>query len=562
VPPGGGLPPIDDLARHLWAKGVLPPSLVLTIEAWLGTGSAGAFQRAFSELARGLYEHGDLNDVDFEALLSPDGVRRIPYIPEPARAQLKEQLRREILEQMKRESWAAPGAFAEWTKRLKFSGDVRTRFERAWFPVGNDSQNNFDYAAVNASSTGLDVTFVDATSERYYNVDQSRSRPRVRGRLGVDADVAPGVTAAFKLATGDNASPVSTNQTLGGASGGFAKGAIWLDRLYVRGVLGQPEGPTLSAVAGRFENPFLSTELVWDEDVSFEGIAGRVTTRMGNATLFLTGGAFPIYTTPLDLSVDKQRKVPSRDRWLYGWQGGIELRGGDRFGVRLGVGYYDFDHAQGRTSSPCDTHVKGASCDTDGTRPTFAQKGNTYFPLRTPSPLALLAEAGGGSEYQYFGLASRFQEVVGTVRAQATFSPVTLFLDGEFAWNVGFSSAVAARRAVNNFKGGTCDAGGCAYGGGDKGLLLRIAAGTRTVRKLGDWNVSVGYRYLETDAVLDAYTDSDFGLGGTNLKGFLVTGSLGLADGVATSVRMYSADQIVGSPYAVDVLQLDVTARF
>jgi Putative porin len=80
--------------------------------------------------------------------------------------------------------------------------------------------------------------------------------------------------------------------------------------------------------------------------------------------------------------------------------------------------------------------------------------------------------------------------------------------------------------------------------------------------KRWDWNVGVSYRYLETDAVVDAFNDSDFGLGGTNLKGYVFGGSLALAEKVVASARILSADNIIGPTYRVDVLQFDLVARY
>jgi Putative porin len=74
--------------------------------------------------------------------------------------------------------------------------------------------------------------------------------------------------------------------------------------------------------------------------------------------------------------------------------------------------------------------------------------------------------------------------------------------------------------------------------------------------------VHAGYKYLESDATLDAFADSDFGLGGTNLKGYFVGGNLGLSNNVWTSLRWMSATGIAGVPYAVDVLLVDVNAKF
>ncbi|MDI4239613.1 putative porin, partial [Bradyrhizobium sp. Arg237L] len=65
-----------------------------------------------------------------------------------------------------------------------------------------------------------------------------------------------------------------------------------------------------------------------------------------------------------------------------------------------------------------------------------------------------------------------------------------------------------------------------------------------------------------SDATLDAFADSDFGLGGTNLKGYFLGANVGLSENVWASMRWLSANNIAGSPYAVDVLLVDLNAKF
>jgi hypothetical protein len=100
------------------------------------------------------------------------------------------------------------------------------------------------------------------------------------------------------------------------------------------------------------------------------------------------------------------------------------------------------------------------------------------------------------------------------------------------------------------------------YAGGNEGWLARLTVGHRDLKQLWDWNAHVGYKYLESDAVIDAFADSDFGLGGTNLKGYFVGGNLALGPNVWASARWMSANQVAGVPYAVDIFQLDLNARF
>ncbi len=77
-----------------------------------------------------------------------------------------------------------------------------------------------------------------------------------------------------------------------------------------------------------------------------------------------------------------------------------------------------------------------------------------------------------------------------------------------------------------------------------------------------DWNATLGYKYVETDAVIDGLTDSDFGLGGTNLKGFILAGQVALNPKVWVRARYLSADSIAGPTYRADVFQLDLNGKF
>lgn len=80
--------------------------------------------------------------------------------------------------------------------------------------------------------------------------------------------------------------------------------------------------------------------------------------------------------------------------------------------------------------------------------------------------------------------------------------------------------------------------------------------------KKGDWQVYGAYKRLGSDAVVDAYTDSDFHLGGTDAKGWILGGNYGLDKNAWLSVRWLSANEITGLPLAIDVLMLDLNAKF
>ena len=82
------------------------------------------------------------------------------------------------------------------------------------------------------------------------------------------------------------------------------------------------------------------------------------------------------------------------------------------------------------------------------------------------------------------------------------------------------------------------------------------------MKKRSDWQFTTAYKYLERDAVLDAFTDSDFHLGGTDTKGWILGGSYGLGANAWLTLRWLSANEIDGAPLAIDILQVDVNAKF
>jgi hypothetical protein len=360
---------------------------------------------------------------------------------------------------------------------------------------------------------------------------------------------------------------VSTNQSLGGSGGNFSKYQIWLDRAYIRWADSVADGMNVAVTVGRFDNPFFASSLIWDDDLGFDGVAigGRYQATEAIAP-FVTLGAFPVYNTDLNLSSYQSSKSASHDKWLYGAQVGTEWKPAPALATKVGVAYYHFANVEGKLSSPCDIRDIGdlsktsaaVTCDTDTYRPSFGQKGNTYMALRDLSATpygngTLLASA---DEYQYYGLATPFRELAITGRIDYdAFAPIRVSLDGEFVKNLAFNKQMVASKAVNNDENG-------AFVGGPTGYMARLTVGKPKLVERWDWSVSLAYKYLESDAVVDGLTDSDFGLGGTNLKGFIFGGSLALGRNILGGLTWSSADSIVGARYSVDTLMADLTARF
>ncbi|ABD88534.1 conserved hypothetical protein [Rhodopseudomonas palustris BisB18] len=510
--------------------------------------------------------------------VSPPGTKRVVYVPEIVKKQLREDIKREVMEKAERENWASPGRYPEWAQRIRFYGDVRVRGEGDIYPKGNAGQWAVNYNAINTGSP-YNTLGVGANYNPYfwptYNTDQDRTRARLRARLGMEADLFDGFKAGFRIATGDSGSPVSFNQTLGGSGGNFSKYGVWLDRAFIKYSLWND----FTFQAGRFDNPFFNaTDLVFHRDLGFDGVAVQARyDAWSDITPFAAAGAFPIFNTDLNVGSNFDfanydalpSKSRSNDKWMFGGQVGGDVRLVPDIDFRFGAAYYDFTNVQGRLSSPCYVFGSIDVCDTDLTRPSFAQKGNTYMQLRD---IIYYLDSSGNQygTYQYFGLASAFRNVVLSGRLDlGQFHPVHVVLDGEYVRNVAWDKDdIAAKVLANPLP--TAATSGCTsttscnavYTGGNQGWLARMTVGYRELRQFGDWNAHVGYKWLESDAVIDAFADSDFGLGGTNLKGYFLGGNLALGPNVWASARWLSANQVAGAPYAVDIFQLDLNARF
>jgi hypothetical protein len=381
-----------------------------------------------------------------------------------------------------------------------------------------------------------------------------------------------GFTSGLRIATGSDNSPVTENQTFGGANsftqgqgGNFGKYAIWLDRAFIRYDYGAPgDKEDVSLTAGRFDNPFLHTNMIWSDDVGFDGVVAQAKYQVANGvTPFLTAGGFPVYNTDLNFSSTQTAKFSSEDKYLFAAQGGTTWTINKDFSLKGAAAYYHFENIEGKVSDPISIASASQPGDTDASRPTFAQNGNTYIALRhftDPNP--------ADTQNQFFGLATPFHELAATGQLDfCRFDPIHLSLTGEFVKNLAFDRNAIINNGPANFQGpqnNTTAGTANSFDGGDTGYFVRLNVGKVALEQLWDWNLSLSYRYVETDATVDGFTDSDFGgsLAGTNLKGYTIGGNLALSPRVWAGLRWMSADAIAGPTFKNDLIQFDLNAKF
>jgi len=198
----------------------------------------------------------------------------------------------------------------------------------------------------------------------------------------------------------------------------------------------------------------------------------------------------------------------SRNGTEFGWvaQGGMKLKLGDTGKLMFGAGYSEFDIA-GRTpvyGDPDDFYGNSYVVDPVTGNLVFA---NNYHEVEA------FAEYG-------FELAGR---------------PLALFAD-----------YVVNTDADEN----------------DTGYLFGAKYGS--AKKQGTWDVGYFYEKLEADAVVGLVTDSDFGGGGTDVKGHALTGTYAFHDNWNFKATYFinDIDLASGNPHDFDRLMLDLSFKY
>ncbi len=431
------------------------------------------------------------------------GTVRVPYIPEFVRKELKEEIRLELAAQAFREGWSGPGAVPSWVRGLEWEGDLRFRAQFDRFADGNAST-----ISVNDTNRNRSLSLL--------NVSEDRDRLRFRGRIGLNAKLDDHWSGGVRLTTGSANDPLSSNQTLGNFNNRYT---VLIDRAYIRFRYGD-----VNAVAGRFGNPWFGTDLLWANDLSFDGVAVQWTPQITSELRgFATLAAMPV----------QEVELASADKWLFGGQAGATLASSPRsIGGKIGVGYYHYTNLLGKLSPVGSTANEFSA-------PAFAQKGNSYYNISSDTARPLL------------GLAAEFSLL--NLTGQVDFPSIggkRVIVVGDFVRNVGFDRGEVSDRVGIDVKPQTS-----AY-------HVRVAFGDAEIKARHNWQVSMAYKNIERDALLDAFTDSDFRLGGTDAKGYILGASYGLGKNTAAALRYFSGDSISGPPLSIDVVQFDLNVRF
>jgi hypothetical protein len=507
-----------------------------------------------------------------------DDTVSVSYVPEIVKTEMRDEIKQDVMAAAQSEGWATPN-YPSWLANFRPFADFRLRFQGDYFPT-NNSTDPLQTLNFNAINTGAPINISQANGSQSppigyptYNTTQNRNLLRLRFRFGADMNLGENFTMGFRIGTGQNGFPVSGNQTLGSPvttgsyeqGGNFSQYAIWLDRAFLKYEVGSDPDKLGAVTFGRFDNPFFTpTTIMWANEIGFDGIAAQGRYKIFKGfTPFVNGGLFPIYNTDLNFSSTTQPKYASDDKYLYAGQGGIDWTITKDIAFKGAVGYYYFQNVQGQVSSPQVAYSAADQFSTDDSRPSFAQTGNTYIALRN-IPATIDNDYGTINQYQYFGLATPFHVLSANARLEYRhWEPFVIALSGEWDKNLAWNYNNIVNNGPPQLQGPINNSGANGvYGGGNTAWIIQLKVGSGALQKRWDWDFGVSYRYVESDAVIDGFCDSDFGGGGTNLKGYTIGGDLALSRNVFIGARWLNATGIAGPQYKSNILQVDINSRF
>jgi len=329
------------------------------------------------------------------------------------------------------------------------------------------------------------------------------NRQRIRFRYGFEGKVTDQLKASARLVTGSisatTGNPNDPVSTNQSFNTSFNKKPFLLDQAYVEYA---PELPGLNEAkltGGMIPNPFWTVgPLVWDDDLAFDGAAIHLAKHIGPASLFLNSGLFSLQT---DIS-------EAASLWSIQSGGSIQPFKGDsrealgQLKFTAALAYYDYKNVTNPLSeSTAITMAGGYKGNTSGIRD---------LNLLNPS----------------LELATQFNGV-----------PAGLFTD----WVHNTSS-----RDNNG------------------GFQLGLRAGkAKTPFSLKDgWEAGYYFERVEPDATFGAFTDSDFGGGGTNHLGNVWWVRLAVLKNSMVGLKYSSAKEVTGTKNHEDRFQTDWITKF
>jgi len=328
-------------------------------------------------------------------------------------------------------------------------------------------------------------------------VGVDRSRQRFRLRLGPEikmGDFKLNVQIGTSTSTdGINGDQASHNQSFDNA---FGQKEIFILQAYGRW---NPSFFTpMTLAAGKMKNPFFTqytNDVLFDGDVSPEGLAEQFNFKVTDTiNLFTNLGQFVLDEDSGD----------SNDQGMLAYQVGTEAKLGDNK-LRVAVGYFDaLNLGNGGISEP-----------------TIQQFNSRAAAVPTNATAYV-------NDYNVLHLVGSFDTAV-------LGFPVEFL--GDFVKNT-----TGVISCANNAANAPGRCGGVRVDDQDMGYQVGLKVGKASKAKT--WELAYYYKWLQADAVLSAFADSDLGPGGTNRRGHIVWVGYNFTDFLNFKVKFFNTQPL------------------
>jgi hypothetical protein len=321
--------------------------------------------------------------------------------------------------------------------------------------------------------------------------DDERKYQQLRARLGLLATVDDELSAQVRLATGTSA--ISTNQTLGDPKEpGMARRNFGLDLAFMNWKFAEEQ----RLWAGRTANPFWSpgkSQLIFDADLSFEGLAYQFERKWTHSKIFLNLGSFVISE-----NYDVTAGQDISDTSLVGAEIGFS-ESTDWGKASFHVGSFEYLNIQNKSITSID---KTATKIDEYSAPFSRYKGNIVY-----QPDATVAQYFFQDEFQLLETGIEWEVTLEDLK-------VLLFYD-----------------QVTNLKVKTLNQGS------EYGISIRS----------GRSQFSLAQIEKQAEAVFSAFTDSDANGGGTDNKGTRFSASYFLSPHSQVTYTQFLANRGIDS---------------
>ncbi len=161
---------------------------------------------------------------------------------------------------------------------------------------------------------------------------QDRNRLRFRARLALDGAINKNFDWGLKLASGSFTDPVSSNQSL---TDFYDRKPFALERAFIR-YDSKTDRVGVQLVAGKFGPTFRRTQLVWDDDLNFEGASEAIYFKTDSSLEQIKLVAFQLPFKEVS---------GGKDGMLYGGQLQTDWKMSSTVSANVNVAYYDWVRA-------------------------------------------------------------------------------------------------------------------------------------------------------------------------------------------------------------------------